>query len=95
MPGLKLRKDTQFLTKHLEHSFITRLNVDVNRDEIEKWGNKKVLLRQRKRHTARRVAVASACYSRGGTRRWGTPQSKVGVPPPSKAGSGPPPPGPS
>ena len=28
--------------------------------------NKKVLLRERKRHTARRVAVASACYSGGG-----------------------------
>ena len=28
--------------------------------------NKKVLLRERKRHTARRVAVASACYPGGG-----------------------------
>ena len=28
--------------------------------------HKKVLLRERKRHTARRVAVASACYSGGG-----------------------------
>ena len=55
--------------------------------------NKKVLLRERKRHTARRVAVASACYSvlfrgQGGyldmvypPQRWGTPLSKVGVPP--------------
>ena len=30
--------------------------------------NKKVLLRERKRHTARRVAIASPCYSRGGGR---------------------------
>ena len=30
-----------------------------------KW-NKKVLLRERKRHTARRVAIASPCYSGGG-----------------------------
>ena len=28
--------------------------------------NKKVLLRERKRHTARRVAIAISCYSRGG-----------------------------
>ena len=28
--------------------------------------NKKVLLRERKRHTARRVAIASPCYSGGG-----------------------------
>ena len=28
--------------------------------------NKKVLLRERKRHTARHVAIASPCYSRGG-----------------------------
>ena len=28
--------------------------------------NKKVLLRDTKRHTARRVAIASPCYSRGG-----------------------------
>ena len=31
--------------------------------------NKKVLLRERKRHTARRVAIASACYSGGGSPR--------------------------
>ena len=63
--------------------------------------NKKVLLRERKRHTARRVAVASACYFGGGVPpldmgwgtppRWDTPPSKVGVPPqdwypPSKVG---------
>ena len=56
---------------------------------------KKVLLRERKRHTARRVAVAIACYSRGGCLGtppkmgwgtppeigWGTPPYKVGVPP--------------
>ena len=44
--------------------------------------NKKVLLRERKRHTARRVAVASACYSgREGTT--GTPPTWTwdGVPP--------------
>ena len=28
--------------------------------------NKKVLLRERKRHTARRVAIAISCYSGGG-----------------------------
>ena len=28
--------------------------------------HKKVLLRERKRHTARRVAIAISCYSRGG-----------------------------
>ena len=28
--------------------------------------NKKVLLRERKRHTARRVAITISCYSRGG-----------------------------
>ena len=31
--------------------------------------NKKVLLRERKRHTARRVAIASPCYSGGGVPR--------------------------
>ena len=42
--------------------------------------NKKVL-RERKRHTARRVTVASACYSGGGTT--GTPPTWTwdGVPP--------------
>ena len=50
--------------------------------------NKKVLLREHKRHTARRIAVASACYSRGEVPgvppppwRWGTPLSKGGVSP--------------
>ena len=28
---------------------------------------KKVLLRERKRHTARRIAIASPCYSGGGS----------------------------
>ena len=32
----------------------------------ENMFNKKVLLRERKRHTARRVAIASPCYSGGG-----------------------------
>ena len=49
-------------------------------------GNKKVLLRERKRHTARRVAVASACYSGGWVLRvpphldlgWGTPHLDLG-----------------
>ena len=36
--------------------------------------NKKALLRERKRHTARRVAIASPCYSRGG--RGGSPLDK-------------------
>ena len=35
--------------------------------------NKKVLLRERKRHTARRVAIVSPCYSEGG----GGPSTKI------------------
>ena len=68
-------------------------------DLFKHMKNKKVLLRERKRHTARRVAVASACYSGEGVprdgvppRRWGTPPSKVGVPPPVQGWIGYPPP---
>ena len=69
--------------------------------------NKKVHLRERKRHTARRVAVASACYSGGGTQstppdlgrgtpldlKWGTPPpgSGMGYPPYLDLGWGTPP----
>ena len=49
---------------------------------VKKSINKKVLLRERKRHTARRVAVASVCYSGGGLLR---------VPPPPGPGMGYPP----
>ena len=50
--------------------------------------NKKVLLRERKRHTARCLAVASACYSGGGT--MGTPPTWTwdGVPPSPLPGPG-------
>ena len=56
--------------------------------------NKKVLLRERKRHTARRVAVASACYSGGGEGgTMGTPPTWTwdGVPPLPGPGMGYPP----
>ena len=55
-------------------------------DSINRWqkkwfdktqfNNKKVLLRERKRHTARRVAIASPCYSGGG----GGPLTKIFFP---------------
>ena len=32
---------------------------------MKKWPNKKVLLRERKRHTTHHVAIASPCYSGG------------------------------
>ena len=38
--------------------------------EVNTWKNKKVLLRERKRHTARRVAIAISCYSGGGGVPW-------------------------
>ena len=48
--------------------------------QVKKTGktriNKKVLLRERKRHTARRVAIASTCYSGG----WGGPLTKIFFP---------------
>ena len=59
-----------------------------NGNDLKCYFNKTVLLRERKRHTARRVAVASACYSggEGGYPEyplldlgWGTPPA--GVPP--------------
>ena len=54
--------------------------------------NKKVLLRERKRHTARRLAVASACYAGGGVtpsqvQEGGTPsQVWGGYPTPGQKG---------
>ena len=39
--------------------------------------HKKVLLRERKRHTARRIAIASPCYSGGGG---GGPSTKIFFP---------------
>ena len=55
--------------------------------------DKEVLLRERKRHTARRVAVASACYARegGGTPsqvQGGIPSQVWGVPRPRSRGRG-------
>ena len=43
--------------------------------------NKKVLLRERKRHTACHVTVASACYSGGGTMGTPLPGPGMGYPP--------------
>ena len=40
------------------------------------WKNKKVLLRERKRHTTRHVAIAISCYSGGG----GGPLTKMFFP---------------
>ena len=50
-------------------------------NEKQCW-NKKVLLRERKRHTARHVAVASACYFGGrGLPRIPAPRHGMGTPP--------------
>ena len=54
--------------------------------------SKKVLLRERKRHTAHCIAVASACYSGGVPGDGGPPLSKVGVPPRPRLDQVPPPP---
>ena len=51
--------------------------------------DKKVLLRERKRHTAHRVAVASACYSGGGY--YGYPPTWDGITPLPGPGMGYPP----
>ena len=73
------RQRTYFLTPLLFSSIIV---------------NKKVLQRERKRHTARRVAVASACYSGGGTTGNNPPWTWDGVPPLPRPGMGYPLPGP-
>ena len=49
----------------LRHSVVTETPADT-------LANKKVLLRECKRHTARCVAIAISCYSRGGV-----PQQKI------------------
>ena len=69
------------------HAWYEQVLRSVNNFTHKTINNKKVLLRERKRHTARRVAVASACYSGGGTWStppdlgWGTPRTWDGVPP--------------
>ena len=55
------------------------------------WQNKKVLLRDRKRHTARRVASAPYASDGGGTlssHGWGVPHPVMGVPHPVIVGGG-------
>ena len=54
--------------------------VSIRFSKNPKLENKKVLLRERKRHSTHCVAVASACYSRGGVPRI-PPQTWDGVPP--------------
>ena len=49
-------------------------------EELERYHYKKVLLRERKRHIAHRVAIASACYSWGGTQST-PPGPGMGYPP--------------
>ena len=46
--------------------FIFQETINFRTDIFKLTINKKVLLRERKRHTARRVAIAISCYSQGG-----------------------------
>ena len=61
------------------HYMVCHLKIMIRNELLR---NKKVLLRERKRHTACRIAVASDCYSGGGT--MGTPYLDLGwgTPPP-------------